>query len=125
MPRLRKSEICPIHRSRFCCGRQEKALAFTRGVTKKGPVTRVEDPHHPRGYRELCTPAELKRRMTHKLKLQLNRCGICKEKIEDFRQCVPDHIEPKGMGAAFRDDHIDNLQATHKSCNFEKGSKRV
>lgn len=125
MARLAKSEICPIHRSRFCCGREKKALAFTRGVTKRGPVTRVEDPHHPRGYRELCTPAELNRRLKIKLKEQNSICGICNFPIEDFRDCVPDHREPKGMGGAFRDDHIDNIQAAHRACNNEKGSRRL
>jgi hypothetical protein len=38
---------------------------------------------------------------------------------------VPDHIEPKGMGAAWRDDHPDNIQAAHPLCNLLKGSKRL
>jgi hypothetical protein len=117
MSRLRKSKICPIHRSRFCCGREKKALAFTRGVTKKGPVTRVTDPYHPRGYREMCTPAEINRRLKIKLREQNGKCAICGFQIEDMREAVADHIEPRGMNGAFRDDHIDNLQAAHKSCN--------
>lgn len=125
MPRLRKSELCPIHRSKFCCGREKKALAFTRNVTRKGPVTRIDDPHHARGFRELCATAELTRRLKLKMREQKNICGICGKPIEDFREASLDHIEPKGMGGAFRDDHIDNLQAAHKSCNFEKGSKRI
>src|SRR5215469_17434731 len=34
---------------------------------------------------------------------------------------VPDHKHPKGMGGAWRDDHPDNIQATHWWCNGEKG----
>jgi hypothetical protein len=38
---------------------------------------------------------------------------------------VPDHKNPKGMGGAWRDDHSDNIQATHWWCNGEKGSTRI
>jgi hypothetical protein len=38
---------------------------------------------------------------------------------------VPDHISPKGMGGAWRDDHPDNIQAAHWWCNGEKGSRRI
>jgi hypothetical protein len=38
---------------------------------------------------------------------------------------VPDHIIPKGMGSANRDDHPDNIQSAHRRCNLEKGSKRM
>jgi 5-methylcytosine-specific restriction endonuclease McrA len=37
---------------------------------------------------------------------------------------VPDHIEPKGMGGAWRDDHPENIQAVHRRCNLQKGSRR-
>ena len=33
--------------------------------------------------------------------------------------------DPKGMGGAWRDDHQDNIQATHWWCNEEKGSTRM
>ena len=50
--RLRKNEYCPIHRSLFCCSseqsKKERRLRFG--------VQRIEDPHHPRGYRELRSP---------------------------------------------------------------------
>ena len=38
---------------------------------------------------------------------------------------VPDHKRCKGMGGAWRDDHPDNIQATHWWCNGEKGSTRM
>jgi hypothetical protein len=37
---------------------------------------------------------------------------------------VPDHIHPRGMGGAWRDDHPENIQAVHWWCNREKGSSR-
>lgn len=50
--RLRPKEYCPIHRSVFCCGREQtrKERRLCLGIQ------RVEDPH-PRGYRELRPPA--------------------------------------------------------------------
>jgi hypothetical protein len=47
--RLRSNEFCPIHKSLSCCGRE--TLPKPRFV--RLGVQRVEDPHHPRGYREL------------------------------------------------------------------------
>jgi 5-methylcytosine-specific restriction endonuclease McrA len=53
------------------------------------------------------------------------KCGICGEPFTDCTDIVPDHIIPKGMGSANRDDHPDNIQAAHRRCNLEKGSKRL
>jgi hypothetical protein len=39
------------------------------------------------------------------------RCTICGRKFRSFEDAVPDHIEPRGMGGAWRDDHPDNIQA--------------
>ena len=43
----------------------------------------------------------------------------------DYSDIVPDHKSPKGMGGGWRDDHPDNIQATHWWCNEEKGSTRT
>ena len=48
--RLRRNQVCPIHLSRSCCGREVVPKIPT---TKQLGVRRIEDPHHPRGYREL------------------------------------------------------------------------
>jgi len=53
--RLRSNEFCPIHKSLSCCGRE--TLPNPR-LVRLG-VQRVEDPHHPRGHRELRSPAEM------------------------------------------------------------------
>ena len=52
-------------------------------------------------------------------------CAICHEEFTDYNDIVPDHKNPKGMGGSWRDDHPDNIQATHWWCNEEKGSTRM
>lgn len=119
--RLRRNERCPIHRSYFCCGR-EQAKAKRRIWA---PVQRIEDSHHPRGYREIRSPAEMKKLLKRKIVEQKNLCGICGEPFTDIHDVVPDHRRSKGMGSARRDDHPDNIQAAHRKCNLEKGSKSL
>jgi hypothetical protein len=119
--RLRPNEVCPIHRSISCCGR-EPAPKVT--LVRIG-VQRIEDPYHPRGYRELRSPAEMKKLLKRKIVEQHGICAICEEPFTDYNDVVPDHKEPKGMGGAWRDDHPDNIQAAHCWCNEEKGSTRM
>src|SRR6185437_784709 len=140
--KLRTGERCPIHRRMDCCGRKTRvqqrwrpnpvARDFANERSKRTAerrrsferVRRIEDAHHPRGYREICSAAELRRRLLLKLEAQNGFCAICNEEIEDVREAAADHIEPRGMGGGRRDDSLDNLQATHARCNFAKGSKR-
>ena len=119
--RLRANEVCPIHRSLSCCGRER--IAKPR-LIRLG-VQRVEDPHHPRGYRELRSPAEMRNLLNRKICEQAGICTICHEQFTDYNDVVPDHRNPKGMGGAWRDDHPDNIQAVHWWCNDEKGSTRM
>ena len=122
--RLRSNEYCPIHRSRFCCGRE--TIRKDRGTTViRMGVQRVEEAHHPRGYRELRSPAEMRKVLNRKIVEQDRKCAICHEEFTDYNDIVPDHKNPKGMGGAWRDDHPDNIQATHWWCNEEKGSTRI
>jgi hypothetical protein len=120
--RLRRNEYCPIHRSRSCGGREP--IRRERRLLSLG-VRRVEDTHHPRGYRELRSPAEMRKLLNRKIVDQEKNCAICHEEFTDYADIVPDHINPKGMGGAWRDDHPDNIQATHWWCNGEKGSTRM
>jgi len=87
-------------------------------------VRHVDDPQHPRGYRELRSNAELRKLMNRKIVLQHGKCALCGEKFTDYGDVVPDHISPRGMGGAWRDDHPDNIQAVHWWCNGAKGSSR-
>ncbi len=61
------------------------------------------------------------RKLLNRKIVEQNRiCPICLEEFTDYNDVVPDHKEPKGMGGAWRDDHPDNIQATHWWCNEEK-----
>ena len=119
--KLRCNELCPIHRSICCCGRDGVAKPK---LVRLG-IQRIEDPHHPRGFRELRSPAEMRKLLNRKIVEQNGICPICNEEFTDYNDIVPDHKNPKGMGGAFRDDHPDNIQATHYWCNGEKGSTRM
>ena len=124
--KLRNGVRCPIHRSLSCCGRSEPLRKVKKGWTQIRPgVSRIEDPNHSRGYRERRSPAELRKLVDRKIEEQQNLCWYCKKPFEDYRDVTPEHIEPRGIGGAWRDDHPDNIAATHSWCNREKGSKRV
>ena len=55
--KLRRNEYCPIHCSLFCCGRDQSKMERRLRLG----IQRIEDPHHPRGYRELRSPAEMRK----------------------------------------------------------------
>ena len=55
--KLRRNEYCPIHRSLFRCGREQSKMERRLRLG----MQRIEDPHHPRGYRELRSPAEMRK----------------------------------------------------------------
>jgi hypothetical protein len=121
--RLRRNEYCPVHKSLSCCGRKPTP---NRPRLMRLGVQRIEDPHHPRGYRELRSPAEMRKLLNRKIVEQDRNCAICHEEFTDYNDIVSDHHKnPKGMGGARRDDHPDNIQATHWWCNGGKGSSRM
>ena len=116
--RLRQNQLCPIHRSRFCCGRE--AIPMERRPRQVG-IRRIEDPHHPRGYRELRSTGEMRKLLNRKIVAQNGKCAICNAEFTEYSDIVPDHISPRGMGGAWRDDHPENIQAVHWWCNGKKG----
>lgn len=123
--KLKRNQMCPLHRSLMCCGRSELVRKAKPKYESRNGVTRIPDTSHPRGYLERRSPAEMRRLLNRKVEAQGKACGICGKEFEDMREIVPDHIEPRGMGGARRDDHESNIQAAHRACNLEKGSKRV
>lgn len=128
MTRLTSRQWCPLHRSFFCCGREQKNRERQKKRQSRFQPTHgvriVVDSFHPRGYREICSRAELKRRKHKMLASGIRACFYCEKDFEDYRQIVVAHKEPKGMGGARHDDHPDNLTLAHKSCNLENGSRR-
>ena len=55
--KLPGNEYCPIHRSLFCCGREQSKMERRLRLG----IQRIEDTHRPRGYRELRSPAEMRK----------------------------------------------------------------
>jgi hypothetical protein len=55
----------------------------------------------------------MRKLLNRKVRQQAGICAIRHEEFTDYNDIVPDHREPKGMGGAWRDDHPDNIQATH------------
>ncbi len=89
--RLRRNQLCPIHRSLFCCGRE--AIPREKRQRQMG-VRRIEDPHHPRGYRELRSNGEMRKLLDRKIATQNGFCALCKERFTNYGDIVPDHISP-------------------------------
>lgn len=87
-------------------------------------IRRIVDEHHPRGYRELRSPAAMRELLNRKILAQNRKCYWCDEEFTDYTQIDPEHLEPKGFGGARRDDHPDNIVAACRGCNGAKGSQR-
>ena len=119
--RLRRNQLCPLHRSLSCCGRE--VIPKEKRQRQMG-VRRVEDPQHPRGYREIRSNGEMRKLLDRKIVAQNGKCALCNGQFTNYSDVVPDHIHPRGMGGAWRDDHPENIQAVHWWCNGEKGSSR-
>jgi hypothetical protein len=67
----------------------------------------------------------MRKLMNRKIVEQKGICPICEEEFTNYSDIVLDHIDPRGMGGALRDDHSSNVQAAHYWCNGEKGSTRM
>jgi len=71
--KLRRNQLCPIHRSVFCCGRE--ATSRRKRAHQMG-IRRIDDPHHPRGYREIRSNAEMRKLLDKKIVTQNGECAI-------------------------------------------------
>ena len=120
--KLRHNKLCPIHRSVSCCGREAIPKQQRR---RQFGVRRIDDPQHPRGYRELRSNGEMRKLLDRKIIAQNGICTLCDEGFTSCSDIVPDHKNPRGMGGAWPDDHSDNIQAAHWWCNGEKRSSRL
>jgi hypothetical protein len=127
MKTLRKGEMCPLHKSFACCGRNQPTPKVSKKrVYSSAGVRRIEDEFHPRGYREICSNAELRRRKHELMAKGLLVCFYCNRDLRELEYDEIDlcHVEPKGMGGARHDDHMSNLVLGCRACNLENGSKR-
>lgn len=94
----------------------------------KPAVLVIEDPHAPKGYREICNERELRRRKVRKIEEQHGCCaGPCGREFGSFREAQvaylwPEkhHIRPSKMGGGFRDDSYDNLEILCSDCHRQK-----
>jgi hypothetical protein len=120
--KLKSGERCPLHHSIWCsCHGQ---TVDRQPLRSSGPVRRVDDPHYPRGYRELCSPAELKRRKDILIRKDPS-CIACGETFTEYAEIELAHKSGKGMGSGKRDDHWENLVLMHAWENREQGSRSL
>ncbi len=119
--KLRPNDLCPIHRSRFCCGRDFKRIEKQGKWITIGPGIRK---HMETGLIRR-SPSAMRLLLAKKVAEQHNFCALCQEEFTDARDIVADHREPRGMGGARRDDSEANIQAVHSRCNLDKGSRRI
>jgi hypothetical protein len=74
--------------------------------------------------REVCTPAEMRRRKMTMIREDLP-CAACGKPFDDFRDIELAHIESKGVGGGKRNDARRNLVLMHKAENREQGSRSL
>jgi hypothetical protein len=93
---------------------------------KPDEVRRIDDPHHPRGFREWVGRREKERRFKELCEAPgEKRCYVCRGKFTLSNGPTLEHIKPKGTGGSNHDDHRDNLALSHWRCKQEKGSRRI
>lgn len=70
--RLRRNEFCPIHQSVSCCGRER--VSKPRLIRPRRAADRRSA--SPAGYRELRSPAEMRKLLSRKIAEQDRKCAI-------------------------------------------------
>jgi len=91
---------------------------------KPNEIRRIDDQHHPRGYREWVGPQELARRRQELIDAPGPKlCYVHKGQI--IGEPTLEHIIPKGSGGSTHDDHRENLALSCWGCNADKGSRRI
>lgn len=120
----------PIPRGNYRYQKKAKPPNYLRydvildGAVRVYPDGRQVCQENPAGRREYT------RRIAAMVQRQNFRCCLCPESIT-LSQATFEHTDPRGMGAAFRDDRIEDESgqpmngAAHWDCNQEKGSRRI
>ena len=78
---LRRNQLCPIHRSLACCGREP--IPKEKRSRQMG-ICRSDDPKHPRGYREIRSKAELRKLIDRKIAAQNGSCAHYNGQFPDY-----------------------------------------
>jgi hypothetical protein len=116
---LRGRQLCPIHKRRTCCGRDEENERAPRKQPKywyRGPgVKEFPDGHIER------SPSALKR-VKDQLLATGTRCAACGNEFADYRDAELAHRKSKGMNGWKRDDSLPNLTLLHVTANRDQGS---
>jgi hypothetical protein len=96
-------------------------LAIPKGkMPRRSPavdgVRRISDPHHPRGYRDICSPSAWERRRRFIAERAGDACHRC------GRHCAyPDgdahHEGGRGLGGGKRDDSVEGLEWLCRMCH--------
>jgi len=120
--RLRKNEMCPLHRSRFCCGRGD-IRTETKRQSRKWTMTEPGVRRYEDG-REVCSPSALKRRKDNLIRKN-PVCYACDRQFSEYGEIELAHIESKGSGSWKRRDNIENLVLLHAVTNWECGSQNL
>ena len=125
--KLARNQRCPLpgHGYRCPCPRQgeKKKVLGSKWVMVRPGVYRIDDPHHPRGFRERRSKSELKKLTLKKVEEQGGLCCVCNEPFLDMEEVTTEHLDSRGMGGSKHDEHPDNIGASHGKCNAEKGSR--
>jgi hypothetical protein len=143
---LKANELCPIHHSYSCVCHGEKVSLTPWGKRRAGTSTsatkrparppkfspqpavlRIEDPHYPGGFREICSDREFQRRKLMVIERQFGCCGNpeCDKPFRHISEAQAHHIRLKGMGSAFRDDSLSNLIALCADCHRDVHEGRL
>lgn len=160
---LRDGEICPVHHQTDCtpCHRKARKRLSRKSYLGRGgkknnqsikhifpsrflpAVQQIEDPTLERGYREVISESERRRRKRELIERNIYNgtlfcgyhegaaaedgilSGYCGKKLESYDEIDLCHRIPKGHGGGTHDDHFDNLFLGCRGCNCRNGSRRA
>jgi hypothetical protein len=107
--KLRRNQYCPIHRSLSCCGGEP--VSKGRRARRLG-VQRVEDTHHPRGYRELRSKAEMRKLLDRKLSSRTDNAPFARWRLPTMVTSFPTTSIPE----EWEDRAETTIRRTFRQC---------